>query len=81
MHVMSHVERYTVISRLTSDPANEFSANEFFRCFWTRLTNMDSANECFSGCARYHKAANMNGQAIPREKFNQLWTLFYFYVL
>jgi hypothetical protein len=26
---------------------------------------MDSANECFSGCARYHKAANMNGRAIP----------------
>jgi hypothetical protein len=42
-----------------------FSANEeFFRWFWTRLTNMDSANECFSGCAR-HKAANMKGRAIP----------------
>jgi len=27
--------------------------------------NMDSANECFSGCARYHKAANMNSRAIP----------------
>jgi len=28
-------------------------ANEdFFAVFWTRLTNMDSANECFSGCAR-----------------------------
>ena len=26
---------------------------------------MDSANECFSGCACYHKAANMNGRAIP----------------
>ena len=26
---------------------------------------MDSANESFSGCARYHKAANMNGRAIP----------------
>jgi len=26
---------------------------------------MDSANKCFSGCARYHKAANMNGRAIP----------------
>jgi hypothetical protein len=26
---------------------------------------MDSANECFSGCARQHKAANMNGWAIP----------------
>jgi hypothetical protein len=26
---------------------------------------MDSANECFSGCARWHKAANMNGRAIP----------------
>jgi len=37
----------TVIPRLTSDPANEFSASEdFFRCF------SDSANECFSGCAR-----------------------------
>jgi len=41
-----------VIPRLTSDPANEFFANEdFFAVFWTRLTNMDSANECFSGCA------------------------------
>ena len=38
----------TVIPRLTSDPANE----DFFAVFWTRLTNMDSANECFSGCAR-----------------------------
>jgi hypothetical protein len=27
--------------------------------------NMDSANECFSGCARQHKSANMNGWAIP----------------
>ena len=26
---------------------------------------MDSANECFSGCARWHNAANMNGRAIP----------------
>jgi len=26
---------------------------------------MDSAKECFSGCARKHKAANMNGRAIP----------------
>jgi len=26
---------------------------------------MDSANECFSLCARLHKAANMNGRAIP----------------
>ena len=26
---------------------------------------MDSANEWFSGCARWHKAANMNGRAIP----------------
>jgi hypothetical protein len=42
------------------------SANEdFFTVFWTRLTNMDLANECFSGCARWHKAANMNGRAIP----------------
>ena len=62
---------YTVIPRLTSDPANEFSANEdFFRCL------LDSANECFSGCARQHKAANMNGRSIPGEKFNQLWTRF-----
>jgi len=44
---------YAVIPRVTSDPANEISANEdFFAVFWTRLTNMDSANECFSGCAR-----------------------------
>jgi hypothetical protein len=30
------------------------SANEDFLAvfFWTRLTNMDSTNECFSGCAR-----------------------------
>ena len=44
----------TVIPRLTSDPANEISANEefFFAVFRTRLTNMDSDNECFSGCAR-----------------------------
>jgi len=26
---------------------------------------MDSANKCFSGCARKHKAADMNGWAIP----------------
>jgi len=26
---------------------------------------MDSANEHFSGCTCYHKAANMNGPAIP----------------
>jgi len=26
---------------------------------------MDSAKECFSGCAHEHKAANMNGRAIP----------------
>ena len=45
--------KYTVIPRLTSDPANEFSANEdFFTVFRTRLTNMDSANKCFSGWAR-----------------------------
>jgi hypothetical protein len=43
----------TVIPRLTSDPAKNFSANEDFSAvFWTRLTNMDPANECFSGCAR-----------------------------
>jgi len=37
----------TVIPPLTSDPAKKFWANEdFFRCF------SDSANECFSGCAR-----------------------------
>jgi hypothetical protein len=42
-----------VIPQLTSDPATNFSANEdFFAVFRTRLTNMDSANECFSGCAR-----------------------------
>ena len=55
-----------MIPRLTSDPANEFFANEdFFAVFWTRLTNMDSANECFSGCACSHNTANMNGRAIP----------------
>jgi len=26
---------------------------------------MDSTIECFSGCARQHKAANMNGRAVP----------------
>ena len=31
---------------------SDTSANEdIFAVFWTRLTNMDSANECFSGCA------------------------------
>ena len=39
-----------MIPWLTSDPANEFSAEEFFfGCF------LDSANECFSGCARKHE--------------------------
>jgi len=29
-----------------------FLANEdFFSVFWTWLTNMDLANECFRGCA------------------------------
>ena len=43
-----------------SEPANEFLGNEdFFRC------SLDSANECFSGCARQHKTANMNSRAIP----------------
>ena len=37
----------TVIPQLTSDPANE----DFFTVFRTRLTNVDSANVCFSGCA------------------------------
>ena len=38
--------KHTVIPRLTSDPANDFSANEyFFYC-------SDSTNECSSGCAR-----------------------------
>jgi hypothetical protein len=39
---------YTMIPRLTSGPANEFFrlTKIFFRCF------SDSANECFSGCAR-----------------------------
>jgi hypothetical protein len=44
-----HLKRYsacTVIPRLTSDPANKFSADEEFPLF------SDSANECFSGCAR-----------------------------
>ena len=46
---------YTAIPQLTSEPANEiFRLNKiFFRSFfWTRLTNMDSANECFSWSAR-----------------------------
>jgi hypothetical protein len=51
--LFKYVTTYTVIPRLTSDPAKNFSANEeFFAGFWTRLKNMDSANECFSGCAR-----------------------------
>jgi len=42
-----HSHYCTVIPRLTSDPANEFfDYRRFFRCF------SDSANECFSGCAR-----------------------------
>jgi len=44
---ISSTSQDTVIPRLTRDPANE----DFFAVFWTRLTNMDSANECFSGCA------------------------------
>ena len=52
-----------MIPRLTSDPANE----DFFRCF------SDLANECFSGCAREHKAANMNGRAIPRAYLFRLY--------
>ena len=49
------IHTHTVIPRLTSDPANEriFRPTKiFFSVFWTRLTNMDSANEFFSGCAR-----------------------------
>ena len=46
-----HLRRWShdviVIPRLTSDPANE----DFFAVFWTRITNMDSANGCFSGYA------------------------------
>jgi molecular chaperone DnaK (HSP70) len=44
----------TVILRLTSDPANEFFGLKrfFFAIFRTRLTKMDSANECFSERAR-----------------------------
>ena len=38
----------TVIPRLMSDPANE----DFFAAVWTRRTNMDSTNECFSECTR-----------------------------
>ena len=40
----------TVIPQLTSDPANEFFrlTKIFSRCFfWTRVTNMDSANEWY----------------------------------
>ena len=36
---------HTVIPLLTSNPTNEFSANEDILLFWTRLTNMVSANE------------------------------------
>ena len=54
------MKKNTVIPRLTSDLVNKFfSQQRFFHCF------SDTANECFSGCARYNKAANMNGQAIP----------------
>jgi hypothetical protein len=44
----------TVIPRLTSDPAKEIFrlTKIFFAVFRTRLTNMDSANECFSVCSR-----------------------------
>jgi len=38
---LSFLYPYTVIPRLTSNPANEFSANEdFFAVFRTRLTNV-----------------------------------------
>ena len=61
----------TVIPRLTSDPANEFLCKRrFFAVFWDSANELNSANECFSGYA------NMNGLAIPRQKFNQLWTHF-----
>jgi hypothetical protein len=33
--------------------------------FFSLFFFLDSANECFSGCAREHKAANMKGRAIP----------------
>jgi hypothetical protein len=47
-----------------------FSANEdFFAVFRTRLTNMDLANECFSGCARCYLVP-------PRHKHSpQRWYL------
>jgi len=46
--VCSQIHTNTVIPRLTSDPANEFFVltKIFFAVFRTRLTNMDSANEC-----------------------------------
>ena len=54
LHFVYKLEMNTVIPRLTSDLANElFGQQRFFSpFFWTRLTNTDSANECFSGCAR-----------------------------
>ena len=48
-----HQESSTVAPRLTSDPANEFlGLTKIFSLFLTRLTNMNSDKECFSGCAR-----------------------------
>jgi hypothetical protein len=32
--------------------SNTSANKDFFAVFRTRLTNMDSANKCFSGCAR-----------------------------
>jgi hypothetical protein len=68
-NVKIYIYIYIYIYRYTSAkewPCQRiFRLSKIFRCFRTRLTNMDSANECFSGCLRWHKAANMNGRAIP----------------
>ena len=43
------IQTNTVKPRLTNFSVNE----DFFQLFfWTRLKNMDSANECFGGCTR-----------------------------
>jgi hypothetical protein len=49
-----------------------FSANEdIFAVFWTRLTNV-----LMDARANIKQQTSTVGQAIPGEKFNQLWTHF-----
>ena len=48
-----YIDRAIPTSHCFRSQYSDISANEdFFRSFFTRLTNVDSANECFSECAR-----------------------------